>query len=278
MFLSVLTPVSLHSLVSNHRYASLVKALKSIKKKRDIAGLAMKPPLGTRPSDVEPSVATEFVKEFIPKAWKTLESELGGKKPTLKELRKRLALGMLALIPPPPTSSLSSSSSSSPLVLRAREIVATDPRYSDKNAVGQTYKHIKSILLSEFGEDAFNKDKGVVSNILRAAVGLAPFPINKTSSSSTTAAAEEVAEKKQPAVMDEKFKKYKKMLQMHIPSGAVEQKMRNDGLSEADVDRFFGRASENAGPTASPSDPRFAKYFKMRKMHIPDGAIVRGSI
>ena len=66
------------------------------------------------------------------------------------------------------------------------------------------------------------------------------------------------------------------MLQMHSPSGAVEQKMRNDGLSEADVDRFFGRASENAGPTASPSDPRFAKYFKMRKMHIPDGAIVRG--
>ena len=273
MFLSVLTPVSLHSLVSNHRYASLVKALKSIKKKRDIAGLAMKPPLGTRPGDVEPSVATEFVKEFIPKAWKTLQSELGSKKPTLKELRKRLALGMLALTPPP------TSSSSSPLVLRAREIVATDPRYSDKNAVGQTYKHIKSILLSEFGEDAFNKDKGVVSNILRAAVGLAPLPINKTSSSSsTTAAAEEVAEKKQPAVMDEKFKKYKKMLQMHIPSGAVEQKMRNDGLSEADVDRFFGRASENAGPSASPSDPRFAKYFKMRKMHIPDGAIVRGSI
>ena len=232
----------------------------------------MKPPLGTRPGDVEPSVATEFVKEFIPKAWKTLQSELGSKKPTLKELRKRLALGMLALTPPPPTSS------SSPLVLRAREIVANDPRYSDKNAVGQTYKHIKSILLSEFGEDAFNKDKAVVSNILRAAVGLAPFPINKTSSSTTTtsAAAEEVAEKKQPADMDPKFKKYKKMLQMHIPSGAVEQKMRNDGLSEADVDRFFGRASENAGPTASPSDPRFAKYFKMRKMHIPDGAIVRG--
>ena len=147
-----------------------------------------------------------------------------------------------------------------------------------RTRVGQTYKHIKSILLSEFGEDAFNKDKAVVSNILRAAVGLAPFPINKTSSSTTTtsAAAEKVAEKKQPADMDPKFKKYKKMLQMHIPSGAVEQKMRNDGLSEADVDRFFGRASENAGPTASPSDPRFAKYFKMRKMHIPDGAIVRG--
>lgn len=230
----------------------------------------MKPPLGTRPGDVEPAVATEFVKEFIPEAWKTLQTELGSKKPTLKELRKRLALGMLALTPPS-----SSSSPSSPLVLRAREIVATDPRYSDKNACGQTYKHIKSILVSEFGEDAFNKDKAVVSNILRAAVRLAPLPIDETKASAEKIVKEKKLAVEKPALVDEKFKKYKKMLQMHIPPGAVEQKMRNDGLSEVDVDRFFGRASSDAGPTASESDPRFAKYFKMRKMHIPDGAIVQ---
>jgi len=257
-------------------YASLVKALKSIKKRKDIAGLAMKAPLGSRPSDVEPAVATEFVKEFIPEAWKTLQKELGKeKKATLKDLRKRLVLGMLALMPPPS----SSLSSDSVLVLRAREIVATDPRYSDKNACGQTYKHIKSILVSEFGEDAFNKDKGIVSNILRAAVGLAPLLVpqqNITTSSSLSSSSKTGQETKQSVVvLDEKFNKYTKMLKMHIPSGAVEQKMRNDGFNDNDVDLFFGRKSTSSGPTASPSDPRFAKYFKMRKMHIPDGAIAQ---
>ena len=47
-------------------YAPLIAALQTLRKRRDIPGLAMKAPLGCRPAGCDPATATEFVKEFLP--------------------------------------------------------------------------------------------------------------------------------------------------------------------------------------------------------------------
>ncbi|KAH8076520.1 hypothetical protein JL721_526 [Aureococcus anophagefferens] len=54
--------------------------------------------------------------------------------------------------------------------------------------------------------------------------------------------------------------KYRKMLKMHLPRGAVEQKMRAEGVDPALLDE------------GGPADA-LAKYRKMLKMHLPRGAV-----
>ena len=46
---------------------------------------------------------------------------------------------------------------------------------------------------------------------------------------------------------DDGLAKYRKMITM-LPEGAVRQKMRNDGLSASDIDKFFGVATPPAAP------------------------------
>ena len=95
-----------------------------------------------------------------------------------------------------------------------------------------------------------------------------------------------------PDFADPKFKKYKMLLKMHLPRGAVEQKMAADGLGDL-TDEFFdyiedpdthptaGGGSDSGGSGEGGTgaalkikdDPKFAKYFKMLKMHLPRGAV-----
>lgn len=52
----------------------------------------------------------------------------------------------------------------------------------------------------------------------------------------------EVSKVATPAAADPKFEKYTKMLKM-LPEGPVRQKMANDGISESDINAFFGGSS-----------------------------------
>lgn len=52
---------------------------------------------------------------------------------------------------------------------------------------------------------------------------------------------------------DEKYEKYTKMLKI-LPRGAVENKMRMDGLSQADIDAFFGGDSTSSATPAAKKD------------------------
>lgn len=83
---------------------------------------------------------------------------------------------------------------------------------------------------------------------------------------------------------DPTYGKYFKMLRMHIPRPAVEQKMTNDGLDPAVLDMnpegpVPSKKSKEEPPAEDVAgvplneDPRFAKYFKMLKMHVPKMAV-----
>ncbi len=79
---------------------------------------------------------------------------------------------------------------------------------------------------------------------------------------------------------DPKYAKYFKMLAMHVPRGAVEQKMRSDGVDVAVLDMdpeaaLLGSGGGQEKPKGVPlkDDPKYAKYFKMLAMHLPRGAV-----
>jgi hypothetical protein len=86
-----------------------------------------------------------------------------------------------------------------------------------------------------------------------------------------------------PTATDERFGKYIKMKEM-LPEGAVRQKMKMDGFTEAEIDGFLsGKMPATPKPTAAAAatattaptlvpDPRFDKYEKMKKM-LPEGAV-----
>ena len=104
-----------------------------------------------------------------------------------------------------------------------------------------------------------------------------------------------------PVGEDPRYKKYFKMLAMHLPRAAVEQKMVAEGVDPAvlDLDPTKPRPVERgsrlkledmdvvnkleslfggkppppraAGPVGD--DPRYKKYFKMLAMHLPRGAV-----
>lgn len=79
-----------------------------------------------------------------------------------------------------------------------------------------------------------------------------------------------------PPTADPRYEKYAKMKKM-LPEGAVRQKMSVDGFSDAEIDAFMSGA---APPPAAPapagkdyeSDPRFAKFVKMKKI-LPEMAV-----
>lgn len=80
--------------------------------------------------------------------------------------------------------------------------------------------------------------------------------------------------------LDPKFAKYSRMQKAGLPRGAIENCMRKDGLSEEDLNRFFGASAETASATSGASktsqkaiDPAFAKYESMLKAGLPEGAI-----
>ena len=83
---------------------------------------------------------------------------------------------------------------------------------------------------------------------------------------------------------DPRFAPYKKMLNMHLPEGAVRHKMSASGFTDQEIDSFLGgggggdTSSSNGVSSSSSSssvrdDPRFAKFTKMLQMHLPMGAI-----
>ncbi|KAK7232235.1 actin binding protein [Aureococcus anophagefferens] len=79
-----------------------------------------------------------------------------------------------------------------------------------------------------------------------------------------------------PVGDDPRYKKYFKMLAMHLPRGAVEQKMMAEGMDPKILDLDpTTPAPAAAAPSGPPvgEDPKYAKYFKMLKMHLPRGAV-----
>ncbi|RLN91148.1 hypothetical protein BBJ28_00020992 [Nothophytophthora sp. Chile5] len=78
----------------------------------------------------------------------------------------------------------------------------------------------------------------------------------------------------------EVYSKYFKMLKMGLPEGAVRQKMKADGVSEqalelggdAPVSMLVKPAAEKSDIKLK-DDPLYAKYFKMLKMGLPEGAV-----
>ena len=81
---------------------------------------------------------------------------------------------------------------------------------------------------------------------------------------------------------DPKYSKYFKMLKMHLPPPAVKQKMTAEGLDPAILDMDPEALSPNSpkpsagggGPVLLlKDDPKYSKYFKMLKMHLPPPAV-----
>jgi hypothetical protein len=77
-----------------------------------------------------------------------------------------------------------------------------------------------------------------------------------------------------------KFKQYSTMLKMHLPDGAIRQKMTINGVSDEDQKVFFGEiqpfaAKASKVPTLDEvrKQPKYATYLGMLKMHLPEGAI-----
>ncbi|CAH0475261.1 unnamed protein product [Peronospora belbahrii] len=73
------------------------------------------------------------------------------------------------------------------------------------------------------------------------------------------------------------YAKFFKMLKMGIPKGAVHQKMKSEGIDERALD-LGGNAlvSDLVAPRNDvrlQDDPVYAKYFKMLKMGLPEGAV-----
>ncbi len=75
----------------------------------------------------------------------------------------------------------------------------------------------------------------------------------------------------------EDMAKYFKMKKLGLPAGAIRQKMQKDGISTADAAAFFGEkppaAAAAPGPGSLKDREDMAKYFKMKKLGLPDGAI-----
>lgn len=77
---------------------------------------------------------------------------------------------------------------------------------------------------------------------------------------------------------ERKYLKYEKMLAIKLPRAAVEQRMRSEGISDADIASFFtGGASNEIGCFDQPNEPQynFIKYSKMLKMGVPEVAVIQ---
>jgi len=77
---------------------------------------------------------------------------------------------------------------------------------------------------------------------------------------------------------DPKYAKYFKMLKMHLPPQAVKNKMEAEGLDPAIIDMDPEGPPPAAAPAATDGvplkdDPKYAKFFKMLKMHLPPQAV-----
>ena len=86
-----------------------------------------------------------------------------------------------------------------------------------------------------------------------------------------------VATVSEEAPLPPEYAKYEKMKKMRMPEGAIRQAMQRDGV---DPEPFFNPAARAAAaaPAAAPSassslGPEYAKYEKMKKMRMPEGAI-----
>ncbi|GMF42521.1 unnamed protein product [Phytophthora fragariaefolia] len=83
----------------------------------------------------------------------------------------------------------------------------------------------------------------------------------------------------------EVYAKYFKMIQMGLPEGAVRQKMKVDGVDERALDLggdapfsklpkpVVKEVIDSKNDMKLKDDPKFAKYFKMLQMGLPEGAI-----
>ena len=69
--------------------------------------------------------------------------------------------------------------------------------------------------------------------------------------------------------------KYFKMRKLGLPDGPIRQKMQTDNCTPSDIATFFGEPLPAPVPTGPSPELRetLQKYFKMKKMGLPDGAI-----
>eukprot|EP00512_Aurantiochytrium_limacinum_P002314 CAMPEP_0171503630 /NCGR_PEP_ID=MMETSP0958-20121227/11018_1 /TAXON_ID=87120 /ORGANISM="Aurantiochytrium limacinum, Strain ATCCMYA-1381" /LENGTH=658 /DNA_ID=CAMNT_0012039173 /DNA_START=1 /DNA_END=1978 /DNA_ORIENTATION=- len=75
---------------------------------------------------------------------------------------------------------------------------------------------------------------------------------------------------------DPKFAKYRKMQKAGLPEGAIMQAASRDGI-ELPSDFFTGPVPAAAPAPVIQEDPKFAKYRKMQKAGLPEGAIMQAA-
>eukprot|EP00924_Labyrinthula_sp_SR-Ha-C_P012790 maker-scaffold_93-snap-gene-0.32-mRNA-1 protein AED:0.25 eAED:0.25 QI:194/1/0.5/1/1/1/2/0/1099 len=86
---------------------------------------------------------------------------------------------------------------------------------------------------------------------------------------------------------DPKYKKYFTMHKMHLPDGAIEAKMREDGLDASLWQKLKEAKAKGSSPAPKPqikipekekkldpNDAQYAVYFKMQASGLPEGAIM----
>lgn len=172
------------------------------------------------------------------------------------------------------SSSASSSSSEPPMKVK------DDPKFAK-------YFKMLAMHLPKIAVEAKMKAEGVDPSIL----DLDPESVSPNNTSSASGAATAAAADAAPPVAvkdDPRFSKYFKMLSMHLPRIAVENKMKAEGVDPAILDlnpdkpvpaSLDGPGNANGPPSSQApevllkDDPKFAKYFKMLAMHLPKEAV-----
>uniref|UniRef100_A0A7S2RJU4 Formin-like protein n=1 Tax=Mucochytrium quahogii TaxID=96639 RepID=A0A7S2RJU4_9STRA len=75
---------------------------------------------------------------------------------------------------------------------------------------------------------------------------------------------------------DPKLAKYRKMQKAKLPEGAIMQAAARDGV-ELPADFFTAPVPQTSPPPVPVEDPKFAKYRKMQKAKLPEGAIMQAA-
>ena len=170
----------------------------------------------------------------------------------------------------------SSASSSSEPPMKVKD----DPKFAK-------YFKMLAMHLPKIAVEAKMKAEGVDPSIL----DLDPESVSPNSNSSASGTAAAAADAAPPVAVkdDPRFLKYFKMLSMHLPRIAVENKMKAEGVDPAILDlnpdkpvpaSLDGPANAKGPQSSSQApevllkdDPKFAKYFKMLRMHLPKEAV-----
>lgn len=95
-----------------------------------------------------------------------------------------------------------------------------------------------------------------------------------TSTAPPSVEAAPAPQQEEPSRSDPRLAKFQRMLSVGVPRGAVEQKMRAEGLEPSCLDTgVVEDATESASAAAAPVDSRIAPFKRMLAVGVPRGAV-----